>query len=876
MSSILGSRFVSGMTRVSIDLEPALYDNNNSVDTTTQQDGSVQWKVEGLVSKAPSLTARDGSVARESQFFSINGRPVELPKISRAISDAWRAFEGTKKRPACVLCFTLPNNEYDVNLSPDKREVLLTHQDAICSLIHAQLTKVWTSQNGGNFAADAVSVPQERPTEKVKTQPERAEMKSQPEVAHARTRSAVAAVPAPSNTATDTATGNDANPLVEGSPGRSRRFQRRNAFLHDPTMARLQHEQDVQITVPQYFHQPQNMLPQSGGGDGASTSHSLEEQNANAEHGVAQHDSQAPAASPNRIPRATPTIAELEQTKAITSDGPSPVPIDNGDRPNDKERLGWSSVRASFMRGGRDHQLDEIEALEQHSQRRNIGETVSPQETNTIRNQSQQTKSALEKPATSTVATKRTRSFTLEDFAFQPNKKATKTSDSRTAASVTAATGAPSKPTSREAKPRNDSVESEQVEIDSRKRFGLHLSQEQQRVEKHRKRQKPTSTDTDTGTARDDQGEESPEMGGKSTPAEPEKTLVWNSFYGTDAVMKATKDARFSMRSFRKELRAISRAPQDADSADVAVGGIDNDTGDDEKSASQVEDTDTSNKNVVSLSKQDFRDFTIIGQYNLGFILAKCRKNHLWVLDQHACDEKYNFERLRANTVMHEQKLIAPMPLELSPSEESCILENMQVFEENGFRFAHDPDKPPRYRLSLTALPHSGAQDGRKAVQFGKEDVHALCAMLSEEDGYSQDGGTGADGSGMYGNNAVRRHAGISQTQDSASKVLARLPKAVAMFANRACRGSIMIGTALSQKEMETVVKRLADVENPWSCPHGRPTMRHVKDLTSIMMEDEQRAASLIAGPTMAVMTQQMTQEQNTETLSQQLDNEDA
>jgi DNA mismatch repair protein PMS2 len=330
------------------------------------------------------------------------------------------------------------------------------------------------------------------------------------------------------------------------------------------------------------------------------------------------------------------------------------------------------------------------------------------------------------------------------------------------------------------------------------------------------------------------------------------------------------------MRSFRKELRAISRAPQDADSADVAVGGIENDTGDDEKSASQVEDTDTSNKNVVSLSKQDFREFTIIGQYNLGFILAKCRKNHLWVLDQHACDEKYNFERLRANTVMHEQKLIAPMPLELSPSEESCILENMQVFEENGFRFAHDPDKPPRYRLSLTALPHSGAQDGRKAVQFGKEDVHALCAMLSEEDGYSQDGGTGADGSGMYGNNAVRRHAGISQTQDSASKVLARLPKAVAMFANRACRGSIMIGTALSQKEMETVVKRLADVENPWSCPHGRPTMRHVKDLTSIMMEDEQRAASLIAGPTMAVMTQQMTQEQNTETLSQQLDNEDA
>jgi DNA mismatch repair protein PMS2 len=203
---------------------------------------------------------------------------------------------------------------------------------------------------------------------------------------------------------------------------------------------------------------------------------------------------------------------------------------------------------------------------------------------------------------------------------------------------------------------------------------------------------------------------------------------------------------------------------------------------------------------------------------------------------------------------------MAPLPLELSPSEESCILENMTVFEENGFRFAHDPEKPPRHRLALTALPHSGAQDGRKAVQFGKEDVHALCAMLNSEEGYSHHGGTGADGSGMYGNNAVRRHAGVSQQSqvdgDTANKVIARLPKAIAMFANRACRGSIMIGTALSQREMEAVVSRLADVDHPWDCPHGRPTMRHVMDLMDYMVEDEQRVNAYVAGPTVAVMTQ--------------------
>jgi DNA mismatch repair ATPase MutL len=107
VSSMMGSRFLSGLTRVSIDLTPAI------------QDSQDKWSVEGLISKAPALTARDGSVAREAQFFSISGRPVELPKVSRAIGDAWRAFEGIKKRPACVLCFSLPNNEYDVNLSPD-------------------------------------------------------------------------------------------------------------------------------------------------------------------------------------------------------------------------------------------------------------------------------------------------------------------------------------------------------------------------------------------------------------------------------------------------------------------------------------------------------------------------------------------------------------------------------------------------------------------------------------------------------------------------------------------------------------------------------------------------------------------------------------
>jgi DNA mismatch repair protein PMS2 len=359
----------------------------------------------------------------------------------------------------------------------------------------------------------------------------------------------------------------------------------------------------------------------------------------------------------------------------------------------------------------------------------------------------------------------------------------------------------------------------------------------------------------------------------ENKPTQPEQqAVVWKSFGSTEAVIEASRQSRLDMRSAKQKLRAVAKSrktPSSQDTETSQVGeSVDVGAEDDDHDDASAEAASSSNE-VVRLSKNDFADMEIIGQFNLGFILAKCRNNNLWILDQHACDEKFNFERLCRETVIHEQKLMAPMPLKLSVSEESCILEHLDVFEANGFRFQHDPDKPPRHRLSLTALPHSGAQDGRKAVQFGKDDVRALCAILGTQDQDDDDqdgGGTGVDGSGVYGNNAVRRYAGGTQSQltqssstnsNNANKVIARLPKAIAMFANRACRGSIMIGTALSQKEMESVVRRLSEVEHPWNCPHGRPTMRHVRDLQGTLLSDETQAAELIAGPTVSVLTQE-------------------
>ena len=60
------------------------------------------------------------------------------------------------------------------------------------------------------------------------------------------------------------------------------------------------------------------------------------------------------------------------------------------------------------------------------------------------------------------------------------------------------------------------------------------------------------------------------------------------------------------------------------------------------------------------------------------------------------------------------------------------------------------------------------------------------------------------------------------------------LPKLMSMFASRACRSAVMIGTALHRKEMENIVTKLQTIEHPWNCPHGRPTMRHLVDLVAL------------------------------------------
>lgn len=57
------------------------------------------------------------------------------------------------------------------------------------------------------------------------------------------------------------------------------------------------------------------------------------------------------------------------------------------------------------------------------------------------------------------------------------------------------------------------------------------------------------------------------------------------------------------------------------------------------------------------ISKYMFAQMSIVGQFNYGFIITKLN-NDLFIVDQHAADEKYNFEQLQATTVLERQVLV--------------------------------------------------------------------------------------------------------------------------------------------------------------------------------------------------------------------------
>lgn len=219
----------------------------------------------------------------------------------------------------------------------------------------------------------------------------------------------------------------------------------------------------------------------------------------------------------------------------------------------------------------------------------------------------------------------------------------------------------------------------------------------------------------------------------------------------------------------------------------------------------EMDDDEAETRLSLTVTKSDFARMQIIGQFNLGFILAVRPatttedEDDVFIIDQHAADEKYNYERLQRTVTLQSQRLARPKQLELTAIEEEIILNNIDALRVNGFEIETTPhldearNEPAGRRCRLLALPMS------KEKTFDLSDLEELLHLLAES--------------------------------SSGSSEIPRPRKVQSMLAMRACRSSIMVGKTLTMKQMEKVVRHMGEMEKPWNCPHGRPTMRHLAGL---------------------------------------------
>ncbi|NJD53610.1 MAG: DNA mismatch repair endonuclease MutL [Candidatus Methanoperedens sp.] len=172
-------------------------------------------------------------------------------------------------------------------------------------------------------------------------------------------------------------------------------------------------------------------------------------------------------------------------------------------------------------------------------------------------------------------------------------------------------------------------------------------------------------------------------------------------------------------------------------------------------------------------------DVKVLGQVDSLYILAET-KNGLMIVDQHAAHERIFFDLIRESKRDDSQELIVPINIELDSREKILMKDTIPYLEEFGFRiseFGHDS-------FAVTAVP----------VVLGKlEDPGMVHDIISD----------------ILSEGKVKEETGIFE----------RVTKSIA------CRSAIKAGADCSGSQMESLIKQLFKTQNPYTCPHGRPTM---------------------------------------------------
>ena len=190
---------------------------------------------------------------------------------------------------------------------------------------------------------------------------------------------------------------------------------------------------------------------------------------------------------------------------------------------------------------------------------------------------------------------------------------------------------------------------------------------------------------------------------------------------------------------------------------------------------------------VEEETKEDVKPFPklyIAGQV-LGTYIVCHNEKGMYLIDQHAAAERYNYEKYKkamANPTHETISMLFPMNIEYPKDEFLIIKNNLEFIRSLGIEIEEFGDS------SFVIKAHPA---------WFKEGLEELFVRNVLEKIITMD-----------------KHFDLERFNDSISAMMA-------------CKASVKANTDLSMEEMQKIINDLETCKNPYNCAHGRPTIIH-------------------------------------------------
>ena len=156
-------------------------------------------------------------------------------------------------------------------------------------------------------------------------------------------------------------------------------------------------------------------------------------------------------------------------------------------------------------------------------------------------------------------------------------------------------------------------------------------------------------------------------------------------------------------------------------------------------------------------------------------------KDRMYIIDQHAAHERLLYERIKENYYGKDrqtQMLLVPILVELKNLEKEIVIKNKEMFEKTGFVIEDFGDNA----IKICGIPNVGYDiDSKDMFIDGIDEI-----------------------------------MGASKTQKE--------EKEKRFLATLACKSAIKGNMSVTREEQVALLDEMMKLENPFTCPHGRPT----------------------------------------------------